>query len=139
MMSEEYIFLFFHLFFVSFFFNLFWELAHSVLYETCLRAPLQKYVLLIMGAAAKDGFWITVFYGVTAGIFQRTDILKNPPAIGLFVILALIFSFFDERISLGMKRWSYAPTMPRFLGVGITPLLELVVTGLLAVWYVVGI
>ena len=39
--------------------------------------------------------------------------------------------FFDEKISLSLGRWEYASSMPTLLGVGLTPLLELAITGVL--------
>lgn len=49
----------------------------------------------------------------------------------LFVVLALVAGFCDEKISLKLGRWEYADTMPRVFGVGVTPFLEFAVTGLL--------
>ena len=52
--------------------------------------------------------------------------------LSVFVIISLLFSFIDEKVSVKMERWEYAKNMPTILGVGITPLLEVAVTGALA-------
>jgi hypothetical protein len=124
------------IFFVSFLLNLLYEVAHSPLYATCLKAPLKKYVPLIIGASLKDGFFITCFFLASVLPFENRFILDNSYQASLFVFLALAFSYADERVSLKMKRWEYSEQMPLVLGVGITPLLELAVTGLVTFAYV---
>lgn len=112
--------------------NLAWEVAHSPLYETALAMPIQQYSPMILGMSIKDGLWITLFYALTAILFKNADILKNRGQLCAFAIIALTFSFLDEKISLELGRWEYAASMPTLLGIGLTPLLELAVTGMLA-------
>ena len=54
------------------------------------------------------------------------------PRYAVFVATGLTFAFIDETISTRKGRWEYAPAMPRIFGVGLTPLLELPVTGIVA-------
>jgi len=124
------------IFFISFFINLLWEVLHSRLYTTCLKAPLRKYIPLIIGASLKDGLWISFFYGISVSLFGTVNILTNIPQLFFFIILALLFSFIDEKISLKMKRWEYSEQMPKVFNVGITPLFELAVTGIVTFLYV---
>ncbi len=121
---------------ISFFLNLLWEVLHSQLYTTCIKASLKKYIPLITLASVKDAFWITLFFIITTITFKNTNILNNPYQLILFITLAISFSFFDERISIKRKRWEYTKQMPVVFGVGITPLLELAVTGTLTFLYV---
>lgn len=124
------------IFLISFLINLVWEVIHSQLYTTCLKAPLKRFIPLIVGASLKDGFWISLFFGISVYIFGNVNILTNIPQLSFFTFLALIFSFVDEKISLKMKRWEYSKQMPKILGVGITPLLEVAITGILTFLYV---
>ena len=124
------------IFFISFFINLLWEVIHSQLYITCLKAPLKKFIPLIIGASLKDGFWISSFFLVSVYIFGNVNILLDYYQLLFFTFLALVFSFIDEIISLKMRRWKYSKQMPRIFGVGITPLLELAITGILTFLYV---
>ena len=80
---------------------------------------------------AKDGFFIALFYSITVLLWRNWYILQNPYQLGCFVAIALAFAFIDEKISLAKKRWEYAPGMPLVFGVGLTPLLEIAVTGIL--------
>lgn len=116
--------------------NLIWEVAHHQLYETCRRQTWRENVPLLITMSLKDGAFIVLFFLITAGLFHTTNILAVPLATALFLGLALSFSYLDEKISLRRKRWEYANTMPTIGGVGVTPLLELAVTGLIAIWLV---
>ena len=111
--------------------NLGWEVPHSLLYTTCHQIPLKKYVPLILNMSAKDGFFIALFYSLTVLLWRNWQILQNSYQLGCFILIALSFAFIDERISTAKKRWEYAPAMPRVFGVGLTPFLEIAVTGVL--------
>lgn len=116
---------------VGFILNVLWEFSHCWLYETCRRQSWRQNVPLLITMALKDGFFIVLFYTVVVFLFGIADILKSPAAVGAFVILAASFSFVDETISLRRKRWEYAAVMPTIFGVGVTPFLEIAVTGIL--------
>lgn len=118
-------------FLTSFLLNLFWELVHSQLYETCLKLPLKKFIPVIIKVSLSDGLWITLFFTLSVFIFRNTNILNNNYQILFFIIVSLISAFVWEKIALRLKRWEYAETMPKLFGVGITPLLQLAVTGIL--------
>lgn len=115
---------------LGFLVNMPWEVLHSALYTTCYQMPFQKYTRLITTMSFKDGVWMSVFYLISYFLFGEINILNSLPQTTFFFILALSFSFIDEKISLRMKRWEYNEHMPRIGGVGITPFLEIGVTGL---------
>ncbi len=119
------------LFFIAFALNILWEVLHSVLYTTCHEMPLGKMQRLLVVMALKDAFWITAFYTVSVFIFETTNVMLNIPQLIFFVLLAFIFSYIDEYVSLRTKRWEYASSMPTLFGIGWSPLLELVITGVL--------
>lgn len=118
--------------------NLAWEVAHSPLYETALAMPVKEYSPMILTMSLKDGLWITLFYAISTILFKNTDILKNRKQLGTFVVMALTFSALDEKISLAMGRWEYAEAMPTPFGIGLTPLLELAITGVATLWCLQG-
>lgn len=125
-----------HIFLISSLINLVWEVLHSQLYTTCLEMPFKKYPSLIVKQSIKDGLWISLFYLITYSLFKNAEILNNRPQLALFIILSLAFSFVDEKISIKLKRWEYSKQMPIIFGVGLTPLLELAVTGVLTFLYI---
>lgn len=112
------------LFFIGWGLNLIWEFSHALLYETCRRQAWQKNVRLLTVMAAKDGFFIVLFSVVAFWLLHGGT--------GLFVLISLAFSFVDEKLALRWQRWEYTTVMPTIFGVGITPLLEIAVTGMLA-------
>lgn len=115
------------IFFVGFFINLLYELLHSVLYKTCIEAKIKKYIYLILKAALFDGFAISTIYFTSILISQKYKIL-------LFLILSLIFAYIWEIYSLKKGKWEYMPAMPKVLGVGITPVVQLSFTGLISIY-----
>ncbi len=98
--------------------------------------PLKKYIPLIIEASLKDGFWITFFFLIIVMMFKNETVVNNPLQLSTFIILCLVFSFIDEKISLKMKRWEYSEEMPLLFGVGVSPLLELAITGILTFAYI---
>ncbi len=115
------------LFFVGFFLNLLYELLHSLLYKTCWEADLKKYVYLILKAALFDGFSIAVMYFLIFTVFARNQFL-------IFTVVSLVFAFAWEVYSVKAGKWEYTKTMPKILGVGLTPLVQLAITGLLSIY-----
>lgn len=82
-----------------------------------------------------DSLWVSLFYIISILIFGDTNILNNIDQTLFFVTVGLIVAFVIEKTSLRSKRWKYANTMPIVFGVGVTPLLQLAVTGLLTFFY----
>lgn len=119
-------------FIIAFGLNIIWEFAHCRLYETCRRQTWAQNIPLLLTMSAKDALLIVLFYLVTAAAWRSVNILAHPRAITTFLILALGFSFVDEKLSVKYGRWEYARAMPTILGVGVTPLLEIAATGIAA-------
>lgn len=117
------------IFLISFLINIIWEFCHCRLYLTCINWPPKKRVLLLLFASFKDALFIVIFYLISIFPFGNENILAIPLAFSYFIMLSLFFSFVDEKISIKYKRWEYSLKMPKFFGVGITPLLELAITG----------
>ena len=115
------------IFIFSFLINLLWEVLHSQLYETCLKASLKKYIPLITFASLKDGFWITLFYYISTILFNNQNILLNQSQLLFYIIISLIFAFIVEVYAINHRRWEYSNKMQKFLGVGLTPLFELTI------------
>lgn len=117
---------------ISFFTNLLYELFHSVLYTTCLEMPVKKYVRLIFKASSVDAILIAGFYLITYVIFKNENPLMNNYQLGLFFIMSIAWAYLWEIYSIKHKRWEYSKNMPIVMGVGLTPLVQLFLTGILA-------
>ncbi|MEN9390161.1 MAG: hypothetical protein RLZZ283_261 [Candidatus Parcubacteria bacterium] len=107
------------LFHVAFLLNFVWEVWHSQLYTTCRTMSLTTFVPFITFQSLKDALWITIAYAISPNEY-------------VFVAGLLLFSALVELHAIKTKRWEYAPEMPKVFGIGLTPLIELAVTGLLA-------
>lgn len=93
--------------------------------------PVKKLTRLLTIMSVKDGFCVTLFFLITVLAFNNTNILENYWQLAVFALLGLAFSALDEKISIKRQRWEYSTKMPKILGVGLTPLLEIAVTGVL--------
>ncbi|MBI4022393.1 MAG: hypothetical protein HY372_03465 [Candidatus Andersenbacteria bacterium] len=124
---------------VGFGLNIIWEFAHCQLYETCRRQPWRRLVPLLVPMAGKDGLIIVMFYMAAAWLWRSAVIVDSVPALIFFVVISLGFAFIDETISLRWKRWGYAAAMPTIGGVGLTPLLEIALTGLATLLIIFGL
>jgi type III secretory pathway component EscU len=113
------------IFAVALLLNLVWEFTHAWLYETCRRMHYQRLALLLFIQSIKDALWITVAYSIA-------------PNLLVFGVLLFIFSYIVEIHAIYTRRWEYAKEMPRVFGAGLTPLFELLVTGLLTL-YLLGL
>ena len=120
------------LFLCGFFLNIIWEFLHWRLYTTALLMPSRQRYALLFKMSLHDGFNIVWAHGIAA-ILARTP-LQSPSVLTftLLSVILLLFAFFDERISVVRGRWEYDKSMPLVLGVGLSPLLELAVTGPMA-------
>lgn len=114
------------LFFIAFFLNLLYELLHSLLYKTCLEARLPKYIYLILKGAIFDGFFIMV-------IFLASSFFGNY-FFYVFSALGLFFAYFWEIYSVKKGKWVYTSKMPKIFGAGLTPTIQLFLTGLLSIY-----
>jgi hypothetical protein len=124
------------IFFIAFFLNLLYELLHSLLYTTCLEAPLKYYVYLMLKAATFDAASITVAYVLSIILFGNDNPFTHAPQLAALLIGLLIFAYSWEVYSLYKKKWQYTPVMPKILGVGITPLVQLTICGFLSLYIV---
>lgn len=124
------------LFIIGFLLNFFYEVLHSELYATFKKMKYVERVSLICVMALKDAFWVVLFYVLVALAAGVNNILLTPLSICMFALISVLFSYFDEKISISLKRWEYSSAMPQFSGVGITPFLQIVVTGFATLYIV---
>ncbi len=103
--------------------NVVWELGQAGLYAG--RPPWWVY----LGAAVKDGLIIVgaaLFAVLIAALWRRAFW----PA---FLLALLATAAFIELRALAQGRWSYAESMPTVFTIGLSPLVQLALTGTLAV------
>jgi len=114
-------------FLVGFALNLVWEFAHSVLYVSYRGGEITNLVLFYV--AVMDGIYIFML----TGLAMLLKINKSA-----FVILGgLIWAITLELWAQDTGRWVYDAAMPiiPILKTGLTPTIQLALTGYIAVWY----
>ncbi len=124
------------IFLVAFFANLLYELAHSLLYKTCLEMPVKKYVPLIAKASVYDSIWVVLIYLITFVFFRNKNIFDNYFQLISFSVLSIISAYLWELYSTKHKRWEYSSKMPLIFGAGLTPTFQIFLTGTLSLYLV---
>ncbi len=121
----------------AFLLNFFWEALHGAfLYEGIGALSSKAYVPLILYASFVDALLIVVMYGLTALVFKNSSWIqtgKSSPWI-FFIFTGIFFALFIEiRAVFFQHRWEYSSLMPTIFGIGLSPLVQLVITGIIAI------
>ena len=119
----------------SYLFNFVWESFHSVLLYEGHNLEVIRYIFMINYASITDSFLILGVYAIIALLWKDLLWIKkmNKKQIYITIIIGLIIAAFIEyRAVFLMHRWSYNAFMPTILGIGLSPLIQLSITGILA-------
>ncbi|MEX2055112.1 MAG: hypothetical protein WD972_02925 [Candidatus Andersenbacteria bacterium] len=130
------------LFIVAFFLNYLWESWHAVyLYHGFAHPPLTyvrslpEFLHLITRVSLTDAVLITVIALLGVSIWRDWSWFTHPTTqqYSFFIAAALVVAIAIEIKGVYLfKQWSYSPLMPTLFGLGVSPLLQLAVTGLIA-------
>ena len=123
------------LFIFSYLLNFFWESYHSVFLYNGHNFESLRYVPMIGYVSMIDGLLILGMYLIVSLLWRNALWIKKPNKIhtATFVILGLIIGgWIEYRAVFLLQRWSYNSLMPTVFGIGLSPLLQLSVTGILA-------
>lgn len=124
---------------VSYLINLLWEVSHSVLYNWSIL-PLHNtvyfYVPKILGATLGDAIMLSVIFLVLA-VYRTGFLWIRFTRRGDYIFLVcagLLFAVVVELRAAHLHLWTYASSMPLVAGMGLTPLIQLAITGLATLW-----
>lgn len=126
-------------FFFSYLLNFVWESFHAVFLYENHNFYARKYVPMLSHVAAEDGLLIEVIYFVNAGIWRDLFWIKNMnknhvlAIITSGIILALTIEYFQIYV---FTVWKYTSLMPTIFGIGISPLSQLSITGIIVFWLI---
>ena len=111
--------------------NIIWEFSHHFLYVDLSGIP--KYSHLIIAFFA-DMLIILGIFAIVSLKNKNLNWIKNPSKFDYFMVvfLGLIITIFIEMINLNLGRWEYTLAMPTFFGIGISPLIQLALTGIIS-------
>jgi hypothetical protein len=124
-------------FMFAFLLNYAWESYHAVhLYEGHDFSA-ERYVHMLTYVSIVDGALIVGIHLVISVLWKNMFWLQtmNRRQVGTTVAAGLaIAAAIEYRKVFVLKTWSYTPLMPTIFGLGISPLFQLSVTGLLSFW-----
>jgi hypothetical protein len=114
--------------------NLIWEFSHYGLYLDLTRIPSTIHSIL---ASFVDVFLIMFIVFLVSIKNKNIKWINKCGEKNYFfvIIFGLILAFVWEKINLSLNRWIYSVEMPLFFGVGLSPLLQLAITGSLGLWF----
>lgn len=132
------------LFVLSYLLNFFWESWHAFLLYSPESIPqtLSGYVKLITYVATIDGLLILLMYGIVSLIWRDLYWIHkikniNNTKICSFIISGLIIALIIEYHALFIaNKWSYNEWMPTLFGIGLSPIIQLAITGVIALFVV---
>lgn len=117
------------LFVLAFVLNFAWETLQAPLYSGN-TIGIRSFWLLMLYASFIDAAWILAVYGLISIIDKTVEWKLNVVNVVLFSILLFAIAFFVEKYALSVGRWSYSSLMPVIFGIGLSPLVQLAVTGI---------
>ena len=115
--------------------NIIWEFSHHFLYVDLSGIP--KYSHLII-ASFTDMLIILGIFAIVSLKNKNLNWIKNPSKFDYFMVifLGLIIAIFIEMINLNLGRWEYTLAMPTLFGIGISPLIQLALTGIISLIFI---
>lgn len=125
------------LFAFAFLLNYVWESYHAVFLYEAHDFNAEKYVRMLSYVSAVDGALISAIYLFMSLSWKDPLWLRkmNGRQAGVaFAAGLMVAAFIEYRKVLVLKAWSYKPLMLTVFGIGLSPLLQLGSTALLAFW-----
>lgn len=111
--------------------NTIWEFSHYSLYIDLSGIP--KYPHLII-ASFTDMLIIQGILAIVSLKNKNFKWIKSPSKSDylLVVFIGLVAAIFIELINLNLGRWTYAVAMPTIFKIGVSPLIQLALTGIIS-------
>lgn len=118
---------------ISLILNLVWEFSHHFLYIDLSGIP--EYPHLIM-ASFMDMFILLGIFA-TVSLKNRNFSWAERPGKAdylLIVFMGFLVAALIEIVNLNLGRWEYTQAMPTLFGIGISPLIQLALTGVISLF-----
>lgn len=120
--------------------NFFWETWHAVyLYESHGNISTKSYIGMIGYVSLVDAFLLLGIFAIGAMIWKNfswyTPMSQQKRAYVVLLAMTIAIAIEIKGVYI-FNQWSYSEAMPVLFGIGISPLLQLAMTGLLSVWLI---
>ena len=117
--------------------NFIWESLHGVFLYEDHDFNAMKYVPMVSYVSFIDGFLILGIYLFVAALWRDAAWIQEMIGKQICTVLIaelLLAAAIEYRKVIVTKAWSYNRHMPTFFGIGLSPLLQLSMTGLWSFW-----
>ncbi len=113
--------------------NIVWEFSHHSLYIDLSGIPSTQHLFMASGT---DLIIIAVVFAANSLSRKSLKWIERPKARDntIITILCLAIAIVIESRALSIGRWAYTDAMPTIFGIGLSPLLQLAVTSLIALF-----
>jgi hypothetical protein len=121
----------------AFLLNYVWESYHAVYLYTGHDFRAEKYVRMLTYVSIIDGSLIVGIHLILSILWKNVLWLQKMSMGQVWTAAAtglMIAAFIEYRKIFMLNAWSYTPRMLTLFGIGLSPLLQLSVTGVLAFW-----
>jgi hypothetical protein len=121
----------------SYLLNFVWESVHSVWLYGGHDFGADQYVRMVCYVSVVDAFIVLGIFFFISLAWRNAFWIKRMNSMHVLVVLLigiLVSGVVEYRAVYVLKEWQYGPNMPIILGIGLSPLIQISVTGLLALW-----
>ena len=121
----------------SYLLNFVWESIHSVWLYGGHNFSADQYVRMVCYVSAVDALLVLGIFFFIALAWRNAFWIKRMNSMHVLVVLLtgiLVSGIVEYRAVYVLKEWRYGPNMPIILGIGLSPLVQISMTGLLALW-----
>jgi hypothetical protein len=126
----------FKIFLFTFLFNFLYESVHCLLYQTCLDFSRNRLIVRLLQASFGDAITILTIYLFIYFIFKTKNPFKNKKFILTYSLISITYSYLLELYALKSGMWQYTSSMPLIFGSGLTPTIQIILTGLISFYLI---
>ncbi len=111
--------------------NLIWEFSHYRLYMDLTGIPSTLHLII---ASFADLLLVFFIFSINSILNKSINWIEKPSGFDYFfiVLFGVLIAAGIEIYSVSNGRWSYREAMPTILGIGLSPLIQLFTTGIMA-------
>lgn len=117
--------------------NFIWESLHAAFLYEQHDFNAKNYVRMVSYISGVDSSLILVIYFFVAAVWRELFWLRNVnlrqkiavPVTGIMIAVGI-----EYRKVFMLKTWEYSELMPTLFGIGVSPMLQLGITGILTFW-----
>lgn len=122
---------------IAFLLNFPWEVMHAVwLYAGHLTMPVVTFTRMAIYATFIDAVLVFGIFCAGCLLFKGECWLQHYRSRELIftMVLGIVIAAIIEIKAIVLRQWEYTPLMPTMFGIGLSPLVQLAVTGALSMY-----